>query len=64
MLSQRCPGAGLRPSIATIAQAKSTMHNNHFYIAVEGAIGVGKTTLARILREELGGQLLNFLSGR
>ncbi len=34
------------------------MHNNHFYIAVEGPIGVGKTTLARILREELGGRLL------
>lgn len=29
-----------------------------FYIAIEGPIGVGKTTLARILREELGGQLL------
>ncbi len=34
------------------------MHNNHFYIAVEGPIGVGKTTLARILQEELGGRLL------
>lgn len=34
------------------------MHNAHFYIAVEGPIGVGKTTLARILQEELGGQLL------
>jgi len=34
------------------------MHNNHFYVAVEGPIGVGKTTLARILQEELGGQLL------
>lgn len=34
------------------------MLNNHFYIAVEGPIGVGKTTLARILQEELGGQLL------
>ncbi len=34
------------------------MHNNHFYIAVEGPIGVGKTTLSRILQEELGGRLL------
>ncbi len=34
------------------------MHNHHFYIAVEGPIGVGKTTLARILQEQLGGQLL------
>lgn len=29
-----------------------------FYVAIEGPIGVGKTTLARILQEELGGQLL------
>jgi deoxyadenosine/deoxycytidine kinase len=34
------------------------MQNNHFYIAVEGPIGVGKTTLARILQEEFGGKLL------
>jgi len=34
------------------------MHNNPFFIAVEGPIGVGKTTLARILQEELGGRLL------
>lgn len=34
------------------------MPNNHFYIAIEGPIGVGKTTLARILQDELGGQLL------
>ena len=34
------------------------MHNNHFYVAVEGPIGVGKTTLARILQEQLGGKLL------
>lgn len=34
------------------------MHTNHFYVAVEGPIGVGKTTLARILQEELGGRLL------
>jgi deoxyadenosine/deoxycytidine kinase len=34
------------------------MHNNYFYVAVEGPIGVGKTTLARILQEQLGGQLL------
>lgn len=33
-------------------------HNNHFYVAVEGPIGVGKTTLSRILQEELGGRLL------
>lgn len=32
--------------------------NNHFYIAVEGPIGVGKTTLARILHEELHGEIL------
>ena len=32
--------------------------NHHYYIAVEGPIGVGKTTLARILQEELGGQVL------
>ncbi|MFN2166528.1 MAG: deoxynucleoside kinase [Anaerolineae bacterium] len=30
----------------------------HFYIAIEGPIGVGKTTLARILQEELGGSVL------
>ncbi len=36
----------------------SAMHNHHFFIAVEGPIGVGKTTLARILQEELGGRLL------
>jgi deoxyguanosine kinase len=29
-----------------------------WYIAIEGAIGVGKTTLARMLREHLGGGLL------
>lgn len=29
-----------------------------FHIAIEGPIGVGKTTLARILQEQLGGQLL------
>jgi len=34
------------------------MQNTHFYVAVEGPIGVGKTTLARILQEQLGGQLL------
>ncbi|MER2599243.1 MAG: deoxynucleoside kinase [Caldilineales bacterium] len=34
------------------------MYTNHFYLAVEGPIGVGKTTLARILRDELGGDLL------
>ncbi len=32
--------------------------NHHYYIAVEGPIGVGKTTLARILQEELHGQVL------
>ncbi|HRX01530.1 MAG TPA: deoxynucleoside kinase [Anaerolineae bacterium] len=32
--------------------------NDHYYIAVEGPIGVGKTTLARILQEELHGQVL------
>ncbi len=32
--------------------------NETFYIAIEGPIGVGKTTLARILHEELGGHLL------
>ena len=32
--------------------------NETFYLAIEGPIGVGKTTLARILHEELGGQLL------
>ena len=31
---------------------------HHTYIAVEGPIGVGKTTLARILQEELHGQVL------
>jgi deoxyguanosine kinase len=36
----------------------SPMNTKHFYIAVEGPIGVGKTTLARILQEELGGHLL------
>ena len=33
-------------------------HERTFYVAIEGPIGVGKTTLARILQEELGGQLL------
>lgn len=32
--------------------------NETFYVAIEGPIGVGKTTLARILHEELGGELL------
>lgn len=32
--------------------------NSNFYVAVEGPIGVGKTTLARILHEEMGGELL------
>lgn len=30
----------------------------HPYIAIEGVIGVGKTTLARLLQPELGGQVL------
>lgn len=30
----------------------------HFYIAIEGVIGVGKTTLARLLGQELGAQVL------
>lgn len=30
----------------------------HPYIAIEGVIGVGKTTLARLLKPELGGELL------
>jgi len=34
-----------------------TDHKRH-YVAIEGAIGVGKTTLARILKEPLGAQLL------
>ncbi|PJF38902.1 MAG: deoxynucleoside kinase, partial [Phototrophicales bacterium] len=29
-----------------------------FYIAIEGVIGVGKTTLARYLHQEFGGELL------
>jgi deoxyguanosine kinase len=32
--------------------------NHHPYIAVEGVIGVGKTTLARLAQHELGAQLL------
>ncbi|MEA3338068.1 MAG: deoxynucleoside kinase [Chloroflexota bacterium] len=32
--------------------------NTRFHIAIEGPIGVGKTTLARILQQEMGGQLL------
>ncbi|MCS6844241.1 MAG: deoxynucleoside kinase [Caldilineales bacterium] len=32
--------------------------SSDLYIAVEGPIGVGKTTLARILSQELGGQLM------
>ena len=34
-----------------------TDHHRH-YVAIEGAIGVGKTTLARILSESLGAELL------
>jgi deoxyadenosine/deoxycytidine kinase/NTP pyrophosphatase (non-canonical NTP hydrolase) len=40
------------PSLYAVPVKKS------FHIAIEGPIGVGKTTLARILQEELGGQLL------
>lgn len=32
--------------------------SNHFFLAIEGPIGVGKTTLARLLHRELGGELL------
>ncbi|MEZ4767059.1 MAG: deoxynucleoside kinase [Caldilineales bacterium] len=32
--------------------------NHHTYIAIEGPIGVGKTTVARILQEEMRGQVL------
>ncbi len=32
--------------------------SQHFYIAIEGVIGVGKTTLARLLGQELGAQVL------
>jgi len=32
--------------------------NRHYYVAVEGAIGVGKTTLARMLKEPLEAELL------
>jgi len=32
--------------------------NQHYYVAVEGAIGVGKTTLARMLKEPLEAELL------
>lgn len=38
--------------------ARGTAVSTSFYVAIEGPIGVGKTTLARILQEELGGQLL------
>jgi deoxyadenosine/deoxycytidine kinase/NTP pyrophosphatase (non-canonical NTP hydrolase) len=40
------------------ASKQDTNVNTRFYIAIEGPIGVGKTTLARILQEELGGHLL------
>jgi len=32
--------------------------NQHYYVAIEGAIGVGKTTLARMLKEPLDAELL------
>lgn len=31
---------------------------NHFFLAIEGPIGVGKTTLARLAHRDLGGELL------
>lgn len=34
------------------------MNNRHVYIAVEGAIGVGKTTLARLLQPKFDAELL------
>lgn len=34
------------------------MNNSHVYIAVEGVIGVGKTTLARLLMQEFQAELL------
>lgn len=34
------------------------MKNTHRYIAIEGVIGVGKTSLARILSEKLNGRLI------
>ncbi len=35
-----------------------TLLNHHPFIAIEGVIGVGKTTLARLIQPELGAQLL------
>lgn len=34
------------------------MNHNHFYIAIEGVIGVGKTTLARLLKDSFDAALL------
>jgi deoxyadenosine/deoxycytidine kinase len=36
----------------------SPKNNRHFYIAIEGVIGVGKTTLARLLKPLLDAQVL------
>lgn len=42
----------------TTCRGSLDVNHNHFYIAIEGVIGVGKTTLARLLKESFDAALL------
>ncbi|MBC7224573.1 MAG: deoxynucleoside kinase, partial [Anaerolineae bacterium] len=54
-----CPWQGpLHPREAQSKRWQESPLRNHFFLAIEGPIGVGKTTLARLAHRDLGGELL------